>query len=190
VSEVDDDDNEVGLTGADGKEIVCFKCGEVGHKATNCRYFGCDPIASKQRHFFQLFTLTAKMTIAPMQAARSEKCLPKNAVQFNSKFVTNDKTSALLSGSKRRRYQRRGSKSASMFQMDCLTVQQHHDEPSEESTPLSVFMNTSPDDPIDNAQQRRSTIEFYSQISLLEELAHLKRILKVSSLDKNEAAMA
>jgi hypothetical protein len=36
VSEVDDDDNEVGLTGMDGDEIVCYKCHKKGHKANKC----------------------------------------------------------------------------------------------------------------------------------------------------------
>jgi hypothetical protein len=58
-----------------------------------------------------------------------------------------------------------------------------------EHHPVSL-MRASPDDPIDNVQKRRSTIEFYSQVSLLDELAQLKRILKVSEIDKNEAAMA
>jgi hypothetical protein len=31
-----DDDNKVGLTDMNGKGIICFKCGEEGHKASNC----------------------------------------------------------------------------------------------------------------------------------------------------------
>jgi hypothetical protein len=34
--DIDDDDNEVGLTGIDGKAMICFKCNEEGHKASNC----------------------------------------------------------------------------------------------------------------------------------------------------------
>ena len=33
---VEEDNSEVGLAGADGNKIVCFKCGEEGHKATRC----------------------------------------------------------------------------------------------------------------------------------------------------------
>jgi hypothetical protein len=77
-----------------------------------------------------------------------------------------------------------------MFQMDCLTVQEHHDDTCDERTSPSVYMSTAANDPIDNVHKRRSTIELYSQLSLFEELAHIKRILEVFKTDKNEAGVA
>lgn len=128
-----------------------------------------------------------KMNTAPIKARRSEKSLPKKAVQFNTKFV-NDTT--LQSTSKRRRYQRRGSKSASML-MAAFSVQQqqHFDEPNEETTIL--FMDTSPENreaPL-NMVQKPQTVEFYS-MSLPEKLAHLERIMASSATVGKKAVVA
>ena len=96
----------------------------------------------KQQNFLSAFNMTmVKKNTAPNETKRSEKCLPRKAVQFNAKFV-NDKS--LQPTSQRRRYQRRGSRSASMLLMAELSVQQHFDEPNEETA--IIFMNMSPED--------------------------------------------
>ena len=136
-----------------------------------------------------------KRNIAPIDANRKqESCAPRKAVSFHSKFVMVTKVessfhqdSALQSTSKRRRYMRRGSKSASML-MDANTVRQDFNmmEPSEiparsneERTP---FIHDSRDGFKTN-QSRREPLKLYSSVSLVDQVAYLEGLLASASAE-------
>ena len=128
------------------------------------------------------------MNTVPVEDSRQfENCLPTKAVQFNVKFVE-DKT--LQSINQQRRYQRRGSKTASMIMAAASTVHQNYDETNEERT--NIFMNTSPNDRETTLDKnhKRQRVEFISETSFLEKQAHLERIMESFILDHNKAVVA
>lgn len=124
-----------------------------------------------------------KISTTQLTATQSEKCLPRRKrVKIDSKFVVHG-DEALQSESKRRRYMRRGSKSASMFEMAAATVKTQYDTNERvmmdiRGSHVSPSHHSCTNSPSQAHEKTlRATLKLYSTKSLFEEMVFLEEML-------------
>jgi len=121
-----------------------------------------------------------KMNSTPINATQSEKRMARKGVHFDSKFVVDAHGDGVLqSCSKRRRYMRRGSKSASMFKMAAHTVQEQYDLSERVLLDIRGSPTTNKRLPATQSHEKPlgEPLKFYSTESLIDELAFLEKLL-------------
>ena len=129
-----------------------------------------------------------RMETSHFKDTESEKSIPSKAVQFNSKFVIAG-DEVLQSPLKKRRYMRRGSKSASMLKSAAFSIQQQYD--MTERVIMDIRRESATNKHLTPAPASlektslSSSLKFYSTTSLLDEMAFLEKIL--ASIEKIRA---